>query len=537
MTKAKGKWEYGDFQTPPDLASAAVAVLGRMNVKPKSILEPTCGKGSFLRAAIRLFPEAARFVGVEIREEYLDTLRNEIDLLEVANRVELIRGDFFVLDWELILESLPAPVLIVGNPPWVTSAELGAIGSRNVPKKSNFQGRKGYDAITGKSNFDISEWMLLQHLDWLKKRRGTIAVLCKTAVARKVLLHGWKHGAGISEAKIFIVNAKKYFDASVDACLLVMNVHANGESNDCSIYQDLSAEHPMCTIGYHDGFVLSDVERYRKLRQLNVQEFAHVWRSGIKHDRSKIMELDREGGKYRNGFSQLVDLEERYVYPMLKSSDIGNEEIRYGRKWMLVTQEYVGEDTSLLAKNAPKVWKYLESNSRALDGRLSLIYRKQPRYAVFGVGQYSFSPWKVAISGFYKRLAFKVIQPFEGKPVVLDDTSYFLACWSRAEAEFLCGLLNSHAAQGFLQSMIFWSDKRPITIEILKRLSLHALSTQLGCEAEYLRFVRKHRDAQAKEAGGELCLVSQQAKGKNLDGAKPVHARSVTVSRGRVVRG
>ena len=37
-----------------------------------------------------------------------------------------------------------------------------ALASPNLPSKSNFQNRKGLDAVTGKANFDISEWMLIQ---------------------------------------------------------------------------------------------------------------------------------------------------------------------------------------------------------------------------------------------------------------------------------------------------------------------------------------------------------------------------------------
>jgi len=40
---------------------------------------------------------------------------------------------------------------------------LGIWNSDNLPPKSNFQKRRGFEAVTGKSKFDISEWMLLQH--------------------------------------------------------------------------------------------------------------------------------------------------------------------------------------------------------------------------------------------------------------------------------------------------------------------------------------------------------------------------------------
>ena len=43
---------------------------------------------------------------------------------------------------------------------------------------------------------------------------------------------------------------------------------------------------------------------------------------------------------------------------------------------------------------------------------------------------YTFEPWRVAISGFYKKLNFRVVGSFEGKPIVLDD---LLLCALRVE--------------------------------------------------------------------------------------------------------
>lgn len=504
LSETKGKWEYGDFQTPPELAEAALQTLRKISPSLQSVIEPTCGRGAFLLEAINVFPDVSNIVGVDINEQYLSELNERIVKLHDPRRIRLIHGDFFFLNWSKILHSLPQPILIVGNPPWVTSAELGSLQSANVPMKSNFQARRGYDAITGKSNFDISEWMLLQHLEWLKERCGMIAILCKTAVARKVLFHAWKHNFPVGSAKLFLIDAQKHFGASVDACFLIIDMLSGGRVTDCDIYVDLRANHAARAFGYHDGLVLSDVALYRQWKHLRGTDQAYTWRSGIKHDCSKVMEFELIERKYRNGAGEFTSLENDYVYPMLKSSDVGNGQVRYGRKYMLVTQKYVGEDTSAIKRKAPRTWRYLESHEIQLSERASSIYRNRPKFSVFGVGDYSFSPWKVAVSGFYKRLSFQVIGPYQNKTVVLDDTIYFLPCWSEQEARFLHGLLTSAPAEQFYESMIFWPDKRPITIEILKRLDLQSLSVQLGCNAEYVNFARRRRDLQHEESRGQL---------------------------------
>src|SRR5690606_38293512 len=121
---------------------------------PACVLEPTCGEGAFLAAAADLFPEA-RLVGYEIDPGYVQHARHRLP----AARTDVFHADFFAVDWEEVLAARRGPLLIAGNPPWVTNAALGALEAGNLPRKSNHAGLKGLDARTGKSNFDISEWM------------------------------------------------------------------------------------------------------------------------------------------------------------------------------------------------------------------------------------------------------------------------------------------------------------------------------------------------------------------------------------------
>ena len=124
--------------------------------------------------------------------------------------------------------------------------------------------------------------------------------------------------------------------------------------------------------------------------------------------------------------------------------------------------------------------------------RASSIYRDRPAFAIFGVGDYSFAPWKVAISGFYKKLAFVPVGPVNGKPVVFDDTSYFLPCETRQQAVFLAALLNSPVAQSFYSAFVFWDSKRPITAELLRRLDLRRLAKELGVAREFAAYFERN---------------------------------------------
>ncbi len=478
-TKTKRRIEFGDFQTPRELSGKICALLERKGIHPASILEPTCGTGSFLVSACEVFPTAQAILGIDINESYIASAKTAMSRYAPGRDVQLIKADFFELDWDVIIERLPDPLLVIGNLPWVTNSELGSLQSGNVPLKSNFQGYRGLDAVTGKSNFDISEWMLVRLLEELHRRPAVIAMLCKTAVARKVLSFAWRKGKGIHEASLHRFDAQRFFGASVDACLLLVEFGISKGNQECRVFSELSDEALSGRFGVLDGYLIADLNAYERHKSMIGPE-QRKWRSGVKHDCSSVMELIAEGSRYRNGLGELCELEPDYLYPLIKGSDLGRTRPGEHRRFMLVPQRTIGEDTSHLAFKSPKTWNYLVSHGDLLDKRSSSIYKGRPRFSVFGVGEYTFSPWKIAISALHKKLEFVILGPVADRPVVLDDTCYFLPCVSQQEAELLAALLNSDIAREFYSAFVFWDAKRPISIEILQHLSLSSLAHVLG---------------------------------------------------------
>ena len=480
IARSKKKVEYGDFQTPSALARDVCRTLAKLGVRPATRLEPTCGRGSLLEAAAETFGDTDQIVGFDVNPDYVAWTRRQLQRFQPAKNVLVESSDFFETDWLERLERLSDPLLLIGNPPWVTNSVLGGLGSTNLPEKKNSHGLRGMEALTGKSNFDISEWMLLRMVEWMRGRDATLAMLCKTAVARKILHRGWSSGAAWSATSLYGIDALLHFEASVDACLLVIRSTADGKSAEptAAIFETLDSKKPSTAIGLRDGSLVADVTAYERHRHL-AGRCPIVWRSGVKHDCSKVLELRREGDRFRNGLGELVSLEPQFVFPMLKSSDIAQGKTMTNR-WMLVTQRSTGEDTSEIERSAPQTWDYLSRHAELLDRRGSSIYRGRPRFSVFGVGDYTFTPWKVAISGFYKRLTFQLIGPANGQPVVLDDTCYCLPCHSEEQARVFSEMLNSEVAQEFLSAFVFWDSKRPITIDLLQRLDLAKLGEHLG---------------------------------------------------------
>ncbi|MFK8115650.1 MAG: hypothetical protein AB8B91_25875 [Rubripirellula sp.] len=467
--------EFGDFQTPDSLAIQCTAVLkrrfySRRRPSPSCVVEPTCGEGRFLAAAVDCFDPDQAF-GFEINPDYAKQARRRL-----SGRATIRRANFFQKDWCKWFAGLPEETLVIGNPPWVTNSEQGAIGAENLPAKMNLHQSNGIDAITGKSNFDISESMLIQLLDALSDRPATIAMLCKTAVARKVLLHRWKNGGGISRAAVIRIDAKREFSASVDACFFVAQLGGK-ETTTCDVFDSLETDQASSKFGLVDEALVANVDAFHQTRHLRAAESdrERPWRSGVKHDCAKVMELKENDGVFYNGLGEVVNVESDVLFPLLKSSDVAGGRTKRPTRWILMTQRTVGEDTSRLQTQAPKAWAYLSDHATLLQRRKSAIYRGRPPFSIFGVGPYTFSRAKVAVSSLYKQITFTPVGTFRGKPIVLDDTCYSLACTSQREATGISQALNSPLAEEFLSALVFSDAKRPITCGILQQLDIDKL--------------------------------------------------------------
>lgn len=63
--------EYGDFQTNESLATRVCDVLAADGCNPTIVIEPTCGQGNFVLAALRRFSTMRVIYAVEIYKPYL----------------------------------------------------------------------------------------------------------------------------------------------------------------------------------------------------------------------------------------------------------------------------------------------------------------------------------------------------------------------------------------------------------------------------------------------------------------------------------
>ncbi len=466
--------DFGDFQTPPPLVSAILQSLTTLNKRWTRVLEPTCGRGNFIEGVLRQDILPSEIHGIEIQEKYVQEALY-LSGQKNSTSITIQQKDIFAvklhdgLHWQS-----KGPLLVVGNPPWVTNAELGTLGSTNLPQKTNLKSLSGLDARTGKANFDIAEYIWLKLIRELAVEHPTIALLCKTSVARSVLQHAFTAGLPITNAFLRKIEAKKWFHADVDACLFCVELGLGEPHYQASVYQDLYTSQFDSIMGIVDGHVVADIRTYNNIfASSNTSNI--TWRQGVKHDAASVMELTTDEGTLTNKLGEVVFVEPEHVYPLLKSSDLFHYEKIRQKKAVLVTHKKLGEDTTALQQQAPLLWEYLTQHRQFFERRKSSIYENQPPFTMFGIGDYSFAPYKVAISGLHKLPKFRVLEPVDGRPVMLDDTCYFIPCDSLEQATLIANVLNDQMCLNYIKSIVFLDAKRPITKKLLQRIHIPTL--------------------------------------------------------------
>jgi len=464
----------GDFQTPPALARAVLESLSASGERWQRVLEPTCGQGNFIKELVSLPTPPGEIQGIELQDEY-HRVATQIEASASLTRINVLQANVFNLHFQRDLRwAGTGSLLVVGNPPWVTNSQLGSLESDNLPHKTNLKGLRGIEALTGSSNFDVAESIWLKLIKELADQQPTISLLCKTSVARNVLEYASRTGLPISNASIRRIDAKKWFGAAVDACLFTVKVGATLANYECAVYPSLASNEADTVTGFAHGHPIANLDTYQRSAFMD-GECTLAWRQGLKHDLVAVMELRHTIGGYRNKSGEVVDIEPEYIYPLLKSSDIYQSALKSPRLSVIVTQQRIGQETKHLRHTAPKLWRYLTAHADLFENRKSSIYLNQPPFCIFGIGDYSFAPYKVAIAGLSKTPRFWAIEPINGRPVMLDDTCYFVPCYSAEQATLLANLLNEPACLDLLRSLIFSDSKRPVTKKLLQRIDVQAL--------------------------------------------------------------
>jgi hypothetical protein len=540
---------FGEYYTPPALAALGVeAVAARLDdFDGAPVLDPGCGAGAFLTAALRrkrpalagegTVPDGRQagtggdpvttldrltesVVGIDVnpvavaaaRAAYLLTLLPLVRTADVDHvRVPVFLGDALGLS-DATTTGMEGEVgALVGNPPWIPWERLPErqkerLRAGPVDRLGLFE-REGATARLGHANDDLSLPFVWTCLDRYLVDGGAAAFVLKRdhlrGPAGRLLRSGRVGSRPLAVEHVHDFAATSPFDGvDAAAALCVFRLGAadgtptelgrdapaattgNG-SVPTTVWEPADGE-PKPAFGTLDRLRTTHRRTETALVPVTADDPAGPWqradadraalgecayriRHGLKDDAKAVFSVD-EG--------VLAEVEPTHVYPYLRSKHLVKWGL-FGHDHFLVPQRRAGEDNEAeLAREAPRTYDYLRRHRERLEARSSSWFDAGPFYSLFGLGPYTWAPYKVV----WCRLGFKphfavVSTVDDGElgrtPVVPGDHCMFVACDDEREAHYLCALLNATPYQRSLRDLA-GDGKAGLSKSVVSSLALPA---------------------------------------------------------------
>ncbi|MHA1928519.1 MAG: Eco57I restriction-modification methylase domain-containing protein, partial [Candidatus Thorarchaeota archaeon] len=525
----------GEYYTPRYLAESILETLPSTDIHDKIILDPACGSGVFLMACIRQKKRSLALQGAQSSDS-LDLITSSVIGIDI-NPIAVIsaRFNYIMAVKDLILEengnTINIPVyfadsvqvsginneigsnkfltpllrnidVLVGNPPWISwghlTDELRTKWKETHVGKYNLLQYSGKFARLGYSNDDISVPFIWVSMDKYLKKGGIAGFVLK-----RTLLKGssgklfrsmkiTKTGEKIREISVHSIHDWGNFEPfgkgiGAETSTVVMQLdRPNKFPVEYTIWEPTSER----DFTPHSSF--QDIIQFLKHRETGLTplddshdapwidldhnlsvlgECSYDIRHGAKDDLKSVFEISQ---------SKIKEIEPDFIYPYLKSKDI----VRWGTlsySYRIIPQKKSGETNEIfLQNNLPMTYKYLVANRQALEKRKSTWLKTGPFYSVFGVGNYTWSKYKVAWCRLGFRPEFCVISTENDsilgeKSLIPGDHFMFIPFDNKEEAHAICALLNSTP---YIETLggISHKSKSALSKKVVSSLSLPKFS-------------------------------------------------------------
>jgi hypothetical protein len=514
---ASSRRVFGEYYTPPALAELGVEeAASRVDgFGDGVVVDPGCGAGAFLIAALRRKRRATEggsggpadaldrlsstVVGIDVNPVAVAAARTAylLALLPTVADADVDRLSIPVFLGDALGLADDAPTtgvegrtsVLVGNPPWIPwerlpEAQKERLRAGPIDRLDLFDHR-GASARLGHANDDLSLPFVWTCLDRYLRDGGVATFVLKRdhlrGPAGRLVRTGRVGSRSLALDHVHDFGSVDPF-GGVDAAaaLYVFRVGADapdagpGLEDDSAVpttvweERDDAARLTDATSAFASLSALrSAVARTETgLTPVDADDPASPWRRvdasvaavgecdyrvrhGLKDDAKAVFSVDDD---------VLGRIESTHVYPYLRSKHVVKWGL-FGHDRFLVPQRKAGEaNADELAREAPATYDYLESNRERLEDRGSSWFDGGPFYSLFGLGPYTWAPYKVV----WCRLGFKphfavvstVDDPALGrKTVVPGDHCMFVACDDADEAHYLCALLNAGPYQRCLRDL------------------------------------------------------------------------------------
>ena len=225
-------------------------------------------------------------------------------------------------------------------------------------------------------------------------------------------------------------------------------------------------------------------------------------------------------------------IEPDLLYPLLRGRDVQRWKAEPSA-WILITHlpgmglKAIPEKE--MQTDYPCTYGYLKRFEEVLRKRAAFkryftrkdknnrIVETGPFYSMFGIGPYTFAPWKVVWREQASTMTASVVSPKDGKPVMPDHKLMLVDCTSEDEACFVCACLNSSVGQMVAVSYAVEIQMTPHILEHIRiprfdpgnpvhgrlaELSKEAHAAAARGDAQGLRAIEAEIDQQAAQVWG-----------------------------------
>lgn len=220
---------------------------------------------------------------------------------------------------------------------------------------------------------------------------------------------------------------------------------------------------------------------YRARKGVDTSANAIFWVKERKKVNSKLVFINNSPERSRKGIKQICDfpIEKDILYPLLRGKDV--KRWRYDLQYSILLPYTC--DGKVIAKEEllsgyPNAFDYFFEERHAFSAILreratyqKLILKQDkdaPEYALYDIGKYTFSPYKVIWKALHKGVCAVTVSKDAGRMIIPDHNLLMIPLEDETEAYYLSGVLNADIVSRFVNAHVAWF----ISGHILERIKI-----------------------------------------------------------------
>ncbi len=203
-------------------------------------------------------------------------------------------------------------------------------------------------------------------------------------------------------------------------------------------------------------------------------------------------------------------VESKSVFSLLRGQDVSRWSATPSLSIILAQDPKnpaVAMSEAMLKRDRPKTLEYFQSFENQLRERSG--YKKylrpngEPFYAIYNVGPYTFSGWKVVWREVSNEMDAAVVGPInDDKPIVPDHTIIMIPTDTEMEAQYLCAVLNCSPARYIVQAYVAMHPSP----HVLKYIPLMKFD---GRNPLHKKLADSSKQAHAAAARGDMAIIEE----------------------------